>query len=64
MLVILIGVIGGMISYGIIGLFIGPIVLAFSYKLFMVWLTDGDAITEAEAEASTGAPAAAGQPTG
>lgn len=38
MLVILIGVIGGMVGYGIIGLFIGPIVLAFSYKMFIVWL--------------------------
>ena len=38
MLVILIGVIGGMISYGIIGLFIGPIVLALSYQLFIEWL--------------------------
>jgi predicted PurR-regulated permease PerM len=38
MLVILIGVIGGMVGYGIIGLFIGPIVLAFTYKMFIVWL--------------------------
>ena len=48
MLVILIGVIGGMVSYGIIGLFIGPIILAFTYSLFMIWLTAGDAPVAAE----------------
>jgi predicted PurR-regulated permease PerM len=36
--VILIGVIGGMIANGIIGLFVGPIVLSFGYVLFTVWL--------------------------
>ena len=33
MLVILAGVIGGTISYGLIGLFLGPIVLAVFYDL-------------------------------
>jgi predicted PurR-regulated permease PerM len=36
--IILIGVIGGMVGYGIVGLFVGPIVLSFSYVLFMIWL--------------------------
>ena len=48
MLVILIGVIGGMVSYGIIGLFIGPIILAFTYSLFMIWLTAEDAPVAAQ----------------
>lgn len=39
MLVILIGAIGGMITSGIIGLFIGAVVLALSYRLFMAWLS-------------------------
>lgn len=39
MLVILLGAIGGMITSGIIGLFIGAVVLALGYKLFMSWLT-------------------------
>ena len=39
-LVILIGVIGGTISYGITGLFLGPIVLAVIWKLFMAWIED------------------------
>lgn len=41
MIVILIGVVGGMVANGIVGLFVGPIVLGFSYSLFMVWLYGG-----------------------
>jgi predicted PurR-regulated permease PerM len=36
--VILIGAIGGMITAGIIGLFIGPVILAVSYQLFWQWV--------------------------
>ena len=38
MLVILVGVIGGTISYGLIGLFLGPIVLAVFYDLLIFWV--------------------------
>jgi len=38
MLVILLGAIGGMITSGIIGLFIGAVILALGYQLFMFWL--------------------------
>ena len=38
MLVILIGAIGGMMMSGIIGLFIGAVVLAIGYELFIAWL--------------------------
>ena len=38
MLVILAGVIGGTISYGLIGLFLGPIVLAVFYELLLFWV--------------------------
>lgn len=38
MLIILLGAIGGMIAAGVIGLFVGAVVLALIYKLFMVWL--------------------------
>jgi predicted PurR-regulated permease PerM len=41
MLVILLGAIGGMILSGIIGLFVGAVVLAVGYKLFMLWLNEG-----------------------
>jgi predicted PurR-regulated permease PerM len=55
MLVILLGAIGGMISAGIIGLFIGAIVLALGYELFMEWLGKG-----AEAESGQQAQATDG----
>lgn len=40
MLVILIGAIGGMIAAGVIGLFIGAVILAIGYKLFSAWVED------------------------
>jgi predicted PurR-regulated permease PerM len=36
--VILIGALGGMVTNGIIGLFIGPVVLAVGYELFWTWV--------------------------
>jgi predicted PurR-regulated permease PerM len=39
-LIILIGVIGGTISYGITGLFLGPIVLAVIWELLMAWIRE------------------------
>ena len=39
--VIIVGVIGGTIAYGIIGLFFGPIVLSVAWALLMAWL-DGE----------------------
>ena len=38
MLIIFVGAIGGFLSAGIIGLFIGAVVLALGYKLFLAWL--------------------------
>lgn len=49
MLVILLGAIGGMIMSGIIGLFVGAVILALGYELFMVWLKSDTSKTEAEA---------------
>jgi predicted PurR-regulated permease PerM len=37
-LVILIGVIGGTLAHGIIGLFIGPIVLSVAWQLMVAWI--------------------------
>ena len=40
----LIGVIGGTMSKGIMGLFLGPVVVAVSWQLLLVWLnSDGEA---------------------
>jgi predicted PurR-regulated permease PerM len=38
--VILIGVVGGMIAYGISGLFVGPIVLAVLWALLQEWAAE------------------------
>ncbi len=40
MLVIFIGVVGGTLAHGIIGLFIGPIVLAVGWELLAAWMRD------------------------
>lgn len=37
-LVIFIGVIGGLLAHGLIGLFVGPVVLALGYELIRVWI--------------------------
>lgn len=50
MLVILLGAIGGMIMSGIIGLFVGAIVLALGYKLLEAWLKSGGTAAEAPGE--------------
>jgi len=40
--VIFIGVIGGILSIGFIGIFIGPLVMAAAYSIVMSWLSDED----------------------
>jgi predicted PurR-regulated permease PerM len=48
--VILIGALGGMVTGGVIGLFIGPVVLAIGYELYWQWV--GELPPEAEAPAA------------
>ena len=36
--VILIGTLGGLLAHGLIGLFVGPIVVSLGYRLFQVWI--------------------------
>ena len=57
--IILLGALGGMVSAGLVGLFVGAVVLALGYVVFMAWVAEGDQVSceEVEAEAS-GAPAA------
>lgn len=38
--VIFIGVIGGTLAHGIVGLFIGPIILSVAWELMMAWIKD------------------------
>ena len=48
MLLMFAGVIGGLLSFGLIGIFVGPVVLAVSYTLLLGWVGDGqiEAATE------------------
>jgi len=38
LLLVVAGVIGGLISFGLVGIFVGPVVLGVSYMLFEAWL--------------------------
>jgi predicted PurR-regulated permease PerM len=40
MLVIFLGAIGGFISFGTIGLFVGAVILSLGYDLFLLWLNE------------------------
>lgn len=43
LMLIFAGVIGGLIAFGVIGLFIGPVVLAVAYTLLVAWVDDSGA---------------------
>lgn len=51
-LVIVIGAIGGMISSGIIGLFVGAVVLSVGYELFAAWVKGSEGEVEPMASAA------------
>jgi predicted PurR-regulated permease PerM len=48
MLLIIAGVIGGLIGFGVMGLFVGPVVLAAAYTLTKSWVMDGPQPNEPE----------------
>ena len=41
LLLIMAGVIGGLLAFGLMGLFVGPVILAVAYKTFGAWLDEG-----------------------
>jgi len=48
MLLVFAGVVGGLMVFGIIGLFVGPVVLAVTYTLLDAWVTgEPSAVDEA-----------------
>jgi len=49
LLLIFAGVIGGLLSFGLIGIFVGPVVLAVTYTLMLAWIEDGLAKDEPDA---------------
>lgn len=57
LLLIFAGVIGGLIAFGVIGLFIGPVVLTVAYTLLGTWVSDVEPGTDDTLpRASTGKP--------
>jgi predicted PurR-regulated permease PerM len=48
LLLIIAGVIGGLLAFGIVGLFVGPVVLAVAYTLFTAWIGEDGAISRRE----------------
>jgi predicted PurR-regulated permease PerM len=55
-LLIFAGVLGGLLAFGLIGLFVGPVVLSVTYTLLEAWVTRGEApaVAPAPATANTG----------
>jgi len=51
MLVVFLGAIGGFLSMGIIGLFVGSIVLVLGYTLLIAWLDEGPIQSQLDTEA-------------
>ena len=50
LMLILAGVIGGLLAFGIVGLFVGPVVLAVAYTLFRQWMRERDTVPSTEPE--------------
>ena len=51
MLLMFAGVIGGLLAFGLIGIFVGPVVLAVSYTLLVAWMGDQpDALSSSEVQ--------------
>ena len=54
LLLIFAGVIGGLIAFGVIGLFIGPVVLAVAYTLLVDWVAESDPATSEATSSAIG----------
>ena len=59
--VILLGALGGMVSSGLLGMFLGAVMLALGYQIFMGWVAMQEPIEAAPQDAAT---AAAADPAG
>jgi len=42
LLLLLAGVIGGLIAFGLVGIFLGPVVLAVAYTLLLSWMAEAN----------------------
>jgi predicted PurR-regulated permease PerM len=63
LLLILAGVIGGLLAFGIVGLFVGPVLLAVTWKLMDAWIAAGEE-DEALAQPAAATTATAGEVAG
>ena len=43
--VIMVGILGGTVTYGIVGLFFGPIVLSVAWTVIVAWVLGGDPVS-------------------
>ncbi len=57
LLLIFAGVIGGLISFGLLGIFVGPVVLAVTYKLLEAWVNEAEPAAVAQAAEPGSKPA-------
>lgn len=62
LLLIFAGVIGGLMAFGVVGIFVGPVVLAVAYTLLDEWVAESDRVAADDAYAPT--PGAAMESTG
>jgi predicted PurR-regulated permease PerM len=46
LLLVFAGVLGGLFAFGLIGLFVGPVVLSVTYTLLVEWVSQGQARPE------------------
>jgi predicted PurR-regulated permease PerM len=52
LLLIFAGVIGGLLAFGLVGIFVGPVVLAVGYRLLEAWIDDHDQQVDHSRDAS------------
>jgi len=51
-IIIFLGAIGGLLAYGIIGLFLGAVILSLGYKLYEAWLAETPGLSEEKPESA------------
>ena len=56
LLLIFAGVIGGLLAFGLVGIFVGPVVLAVAFTLLEAWIADGEQPVAPAAPALAPAP--------
>lgn len=66
LVLIMVGVIGGLTAFGLVGIFIGPMILSVTYTLMKSWLSDAnqhfsaqEVLRRSPASTAQDAPAAA-----